>query len=219
MSDSEIDTSTIPAQVEVLKLEPGDLLMVKVGKDYMGEGLPPWIPRREDLREVAEDIEPIVPEGVKVFVSHLGVEYEIVRGIENATGVQVTSPASDAQADDEDLGSDLRFWTTLLRLSSSNKSVLAVLQANCTHVIGPYWIMEGDTDYLRDEGVRFTEVAEGAVPTLGGRSVAELCQICRDSFDVDVARGYAQADHRDRGRPSDRACLEMLSKSEAVPCP
>lgn len=98
--------------------------------------------------------------------------------------------------DEEDLGGDLRFWTTLLRLSSSNKSVLAVLQANCMHVIGPYWIMEGDTDYLRDEGVRFTEVAEGAVPTLGGRSVAELCQICRDSFDVDVAREYAQADHR-----------------------
>ena len=82
-------------------------------------------------------------------------------------------------------GSDIRFWTTLLRVNNPSEIALIELKDNGTHVTGPYWIIEGETDYLRDVGV--TEVAEGSVPALGGLSVEELCEICRTSFEVEVS--------------------------------
>lgn len=80
---------------------------------------------------------------------------------------------------------ELRFWTTLIKVTRNpTPEQAAALKANCTHIRGPYWIMEGETDYLREEGIRFREVAEGAVPGLGDLTTHELCKVCSDSYGV-----------------------------------
>jgi hypothetical protein len=89
---------------------------------------------------------------------------------------------------------ELRFWTTLIEARAVTHHALEVLQANCTHVAGDYWIMEGDVDCLRDQGVRLREVAEGAVGALGGLSEQELRQVCLDSYGVRVPDGGEPAD-------------------------
>lgn len=84
--------------------------------------------------------------------------------------------------DDADM---IEFWTTLVKITRRPTSEqLQTLEANCTHVKGPFWIMEGDVDYLRDEGIRLREVAEGAVGALGGLNMAQLCQVCSKSYGV-----------------------------------
>lgn len=80
---------------------------------------------------------------------------------------------------------ETEFWTTLLKVEPRSEKAQALI-ANCTHVTGPYWIMEGDTDYLRAEGIRFDVIAEGAVGCLGGLSESELIQVCSDSYGVDL---------------------------------
>jgi hypothetical protein len=78
----------------------------------------------------------------------------------------------------------MEFWTTLLCVDNPDAQGTKALQENCTHVLGPWWIMEGETDYLRDEGVRFEEIAEGAVGALGGLSLQELLKIVKDSYGI-----------------------------------
>lgn len=82
--------------------------------------------------------------------------------------------------------SDIQFWTTLIKVREPTPQAAEALRANCTHVTGPYWIMEGDVDCLRDEGVRLIEVAEGAVGSLGDLTESELVQVCRDSYGIDL---------------------------------
>lgn len=77
------------------------------------------------------------------------------------------------------------FWTTLIKVHSSVEGNTA-LDENCTHVIGPYYIMEGETEFLAEEGVKFDDVAEGAVGALGDRSTEELIAICLESYGVDL---------------------------------
>lgn len=82
---------------------------------------------------------------------------------------------------------DIQFWTTLIRVTRRpTPEQLDKLQANCTHITGPWWIMEGDTNYLRGEGIRLREIQEGAVGALGGLSTTELKQVCRDSYGVQL---------------------------------
>jgi hypothetical protein len=58
----------------------------------------------------------------------------------------------------------IKFWTTLIKVTVKPTGRAAEsLEANCTHVTGNYWIMEGETDSLRDDGLKFKEIAEGAV--------------------------------------------------------
>lgn len=78
----------------------------------------------------------------------------------------------------------IEFWTTLLCVEEPDAQGMKALRENCTHVLGPWWIMEGDTDYLREEGVRFEEVAEGAVGALGDLSTAQLVQVVKDSYGI-----------------------------------
>lgn len=81
----------------------------------------------------------------------------------------------------------MEFWTTLIKVKNPpTESAKDALEANCTHVNRNYWIMEGDVDALRDEGVVCEEVAEGAVGALGGLSKNELIQVCLDSYGVRV---------------------------------
>jgi hypothetical protein len=78
------------AQVKVLRLEPGDVLMVKVGVRDLSEGHS-WIPGQRELESIRDDLGLVVPEGVKCLVSHFGVEYEIVRDLPQADRVLVQS--------------------------------------------------------------------------------------------------------------------------------
>lgn len=81
----------------------------------------------------------------------------------------------------------MEFWTTLIRVRGIvSRQAHSALEANCTHVAGAYWIMEGEVEYLRQQGVRFVEVAEGAVPSLGDLSEQELRQVCLESFGVRI---------------------------------
>jgi hypothetical protein len=50
----------------------------------------------------------------------------------------------------------------------------------------PYWIMEGDTDYLRDEDLKFREIAEGAVGCLGDFTTPQMVEVCQRSFGVHI---------------------------------
>lgn len=79
----------------------------------------------------------------------------------------------------------MEFWTTLIKVTEElNAKALESLEANCTHVVGDYWIMEGDVDVLRDDGVVCDEIAEGVVGSLGGLSVKQLKTVCLESYGV-----------------------------------
>lgn len=83
------------------------------------------------------------------------------------------------------MAEDVQFWTTLIKVCGApTPKAKRSLEINCTHVTGDYWIMEGDVDCLRDDGVRLREVGEGIVGCLGDLTEAELKQVCRDSYGV-----------------------------------
>ena len=85
---------------------------------------------------------------------------------------------------------DVEFWVSLIKASNGNNpAAKAVLEDNCTHVKGPYWIYEGETEYLEADGVRFEVVGEGAVGCLGGLSQAELVTVCLNDLGVDLSAG------------------------------
>jgi hypothetical protein len=79
----------LAAQVKVLKLEPGDILVAKLGLADMGEGLPPWIPTLTELEYARDDLSLVVPEGVKVLIHHMGLEFEVLRDLSEADRVLV----------------------------------------------------------------------------------------------------------------------------------
>ncbi len=85
----------VSAQVKVLRLEPGDILVAKLGIVDMGEGLPPWIPSVTDLEHMLDDLSMVIPKDVKVFVSHMGLEFEIVRDLSEADRVLVETIDKD----------------------------------------------------------------------------------------------------------------------------
>lgn len=82
----------------------------------------------------------------------------------------------------------VEFWTTLIKITRKPTTPEAQrsLDLNCTHVTGPYYIMEGDTDCLRDDGLRFREIEQGAVGALGGLSEDELKAVCLESYGVEL---------------------------------
>ena len=83
---------------------------------------------------------------------------------------------------------DVEFWVSLIKVSNGNNpAAKAALEANCTHVKGPYWLYEGETDCLEADGVKFEVVGEGAVGSLGGISQAELVAVCLDDLGVDLS--------------------------------
>ena len=83
---------------------------------------------------------------------------------------------------------DVEFWVSLIKVSNGNNpAAKAALEANCTHVKGPYWIFEGETYCLEGDGVNFEVIGEGAVGSLGGISQAELVAVCLNDFGVDLS--------------------------------
>lgn len=87
----------------------------------------------------------------------------------------------------------IEFWTTLIVADKKQLTATAQesLDGNCTYVANNYWIFEGDTDVLRDDGVQFKEVVEGAVPGLGGMSRDELVELTENVFGIKVNEGRA----------------------------
>jgi hypothetical protein len=81
----------LAAQVKVLKLEPGDILVAKLGIANMGEGLPPWIPMLAELESVRDDLLLVVPKDVRVLIHHMGLEFETIRNLSEADRVLVES--------------------------------------------------------------------------------------------------------------------------------
>lgn len=70
-------------------LKSGDILHIKLGMD-MGDGLRPWIPTPDDIAEAKKEWEAIVPDGVKVIVTHLGNEAVVIPSA-FPLGVEVTA--------------------------------------------------------------------------------------------------------------------------------
>ncbi len=94
MSDTELIEKIVAnavAAVEVLDLKDGDVLVVKLGIEYMGDGFPPWIPGPQELEHVACDVSASVPEGVRVLVHHHGINFQIVRGLDTDSVIVVES--------------------------------------------------------------------------------------------------------------------------------
>jgi len=81
----------------------------------------------------------------------------------------------------------MEFWTKLI-VVAKEQSIKAAesLKGNCTHVDNWCWIFEGDLECLADDGVKFNELSEGAVPCLGDLSKGELVELCKDVFGIDV---------------------------------
>jgi len=79
----------------------------------------------------------------------------------------------------------MEFLTTLIKIKGNqNKKARQSLVDNCTHVTGGYYIMEGDVDCLRDDGVVLEEIEEGAVPSLVGLSDKEMMEVCQVAYGV-----------------------------------
>jgi len=57
-------------------VKPGDVLHVRMGIIDMGDGMPPWIPDPEQLDKVKQELEAVLPEGVRAYVTHFGVEID-----------------------------------------------------------------------------------------------------------------------------------------------
>lgn len=166
----------LPTSAKVLVRHHRNNAAAAAGADLMSAG---WMSPRQ-IRE----LQVAIRELAERFVEDRREPDKLLCHVSSLRRVAIDiEPAPDEEPDD-----GLRFWVTLLRVSSANRRDAQVaLQNNCTYVAGPYWIMEGDTDCLADEGVRFTKVKEGSVPSLGDRSIDELTKICQESFGVDVS--------------------------------
>jgi len=86
----EIAKEQILAQVKVIKPQPGDIVVAKLGLADMGDGMPPWIPTVDELIATRDELELVMPEGVKTLVYHMGLEFEVLRDLSNADRVLVT---------------------------------------------------------------------------------------------------------------------------------
>lgn len=72
----------------------------------------------------------------------------------------------------------MEFWTSLIKTPDDSE----FLARNCTHVIGEYFIFEGDNELLGDELSVFELIAEGGVPSLGGLTTQQLINGCEDWY-------------------------------------
>jgi hypothetical protein len=79
----------IAAQVKVIKPQPGDIVVAKVGIADMGDGRPSWIPTGEQLVMVREDLELVMSKHVKILVYHMGLEFTVLSDLSDADRVLV----------------------------------------------------------------------------------------------------------------------------------
>lgn len=82
---------------------------------------------------------------------------------------------------------DIKFWVNLIKVEKEQSVEAAKsLKANCTYVDNWFWIFEGDTEALEEDGVKFKVVSEGAVGSLGDLTREELVELCEDVFGIDI---------------------------------
>jgi hypothetical protein len=86
-----LEEMQLQAPGEPVELREGDILHIKMGIMDMGGGLPPWIPGSDEMAGTRGLWQSIVPEGVKVVVSHFGVDTQVIPVQENETEVEFTS--------------------------------------------------------------------------------------------------------------------------------
>lgn len=86
MTDVLTNTKEIvkPAFVETLEVSEGDLIHVKIGGD-VGTNIH-YVPTAAELDLFADQFKQVVPEGVKVVVTHQLVEIVVVKTSELSNG-------------------------------------------------------------------------------------------------------------------------------------
>ncbi len=72
----------------------------------------------------------------------------------------------------------MEFWTSLVKTPDDSEW----LHANCTPVVGEYFIFEGDNDVLADELSTHKIIAEGGVPCLGDLTTQQLIDGCEEWY-------------------------------------
>ena len=81
----------------------------------------------------------------------------------------------------------MEFWTKLIVVAKEQTpEAVKSLKGNCTYVDNWCWIFEGEIGCLKDDGVKFNELSEGAVPCLGDLSREDLVELCEEVFGVNV---------------------------------
>jgi len=81
----------------------------------------------------------------------------------------------------------IEFYVILLKANKKQSTkAMKNLAINCTYVDGDYWIFEGSPSGLLEEGIKFTIISEGIVPSLGGLNKNELIDLCKNNFGVDI---------------------------------
>lgn len=84
------------------------------------------------------------------------------------------------------MSNDIEFLVSLINVKAANSpDAKAALETAATHVQGPYWIVDGETESLVALGVEFEVVSDGYVGPLGGLSQSELIKICKEYLDVE----------------------------------
>ena len=90
----------------------------------------------------------------------------------------------------------MEFWASLIKVPEMTDWERKRCEESCTHVVGDYWIMEGDTDSLfmnpedpwRPPARTPEVVAEGYVTSLGGLSQEMLIIGVDEWFGVDLSK-------------------------------
>ena len=84
---------------------------------------------------------------------------------------------------------EFEFLVNLIVINSpvnQTQKAIESIEANCTHIDNNVYLMEGDIESLKDDGVDFNVMEEGVVGPLGGLSTKELVKVCVDAFEIDI---------------------------------
>lgn len=63
----------IEVSAKLVEIKDGDVLWVTLGMEDLGDGQGPWIPKDEEIQQVAEDLKQQFPEQ-QIVVAPLGLE-------------------------------------------------------------------------------------------------------------------------------------------------
>lgn len=70
------------ATLKKIDPKPGDIVHITVGlsAEEMGDGMPPWIPGPEEVELERVAWANVMPPGVYLHVTHIGVDVTLVKG-------------------------------------------------------------------------------------------------------------------------------------------